>query len=179
MFSKILIPLDGSELAEAILPEAETLAKDFGAEVILLRAHALHSAPYLGESPYAMAEITHFEMEADRNYLDGIADRLRARGLVVKTIQNQGRAADVILDTAEAVKADLIAMTTHGRSGVGRWLMGSVADAVIHAAKVPVLLSRGLVRESAQPEKVSQPQPAPLIPPVTLGLALNVLNRAQ
>ncbi|NJM42262.1 MAG: universal stress protein [Anaerolineae bacterium] len=154
MFSKILIPLDGSGLAEAILPEAEVLAKDFGAEIILLRAHTPQVFPYLTDNPYALADITRYEMESARSYLDDVAARVRARGLSVKALLGEGRAADVILDTAEAVQADLIAMTTHGRSGVGRWLLGSTADAVVHAANVPVLLSRGLVRQHAQ-----SPQP--------------------
>jgi nucleotide-binding universal stress UspA family protein len=156
MFSKILIPLDGSELAEAILPEAETLAHDFGAEVVLLRVHTPQVLPYLVDSPYALADITRHESETSRAYLDDVAARLRAKGLSVKTVLNEGRAADVILDVAEAVKADLIAMTTHGRSGVGRWLLGSTADAVVHAAKVPVLLSRGLVRQQAPSEQPTE-----------------------
>jgi nucleotide-binding universal stress UspA family protein len=153
MFSKILIPLDGSDVAEAILPEVETLATDFGAEVVLLHAHTPQVFPYLTDNPYALADITRYETESGRAYVDGIATRLRAKGLSVKTIVNEGRAADVILDVAEAVRADLIAMTTHGRSGVGRWLLGSVADAVVHAAKVPVLLSRGLARQQDQSEQ--------------------------
>jgi nucleotide-binding universal stress UspA family protein len=155
MFNKILIPLDGSALAEAILPEAEALAKDFGAEIILLCAHTPQMFPYLTDNPYALADITRYEMESSRRYLDDVAARVRTKGVSVKTLLGEGRAADVILDTAEAVKADLIAMTTHGRSGVGRWLLGSVADAVVHAANVPVLLSRGLARQQAP-----SPQPA-------------------
>lgn len=157
MFNKILIPLDGSELAEAILPEAERLAKDFGAEVMLLHAHALPSAPYFMDNPYGLADAVRHERESERVYLETIANQLRAKGFSVKTVVNEGRAADVILDTAEAVKADLIAMTTHGRSGMGRWLLGSVADAVVHAAKVPVLLSRGLVRQ-----QIPSPQTQPI-----------------
>jgi nucleotide-binding universal stress UspA family protein len=153
MFKKILVPLDGSDLAEAILPEAETLAKDFGAEVVLLRAHTPQVLPYLTDNPYALADITRYETESARAYLDGVAGPLRAKGLSIKIIVNEGRAADVILDVAETVQADLIAMTTHGRSSVGRWLLGSVADGVIHAAKVPVLLSRGLVRQQAPSEQ--------------------------
>lgn len=156
MFTKILVPLDGSELAESILPQVETLARDFGAEIVLLRAHTVQSGTFLGSNPYVLADITRYECEAGHAYLDQMAAQLRAKGLSVKTILNDGRAANVILDTAEAVKADLIAITTHGRSGVGRWLMGSVADAVIHAAKVPVLLSRGLVRQHAQPEQAGE-----------------------
>ena len=156
MFTKILVPLDGSELAEAILPQVETLVRDFGAEIVLLRAHTLQSGTYLGSNPYALADITRYECEAGHAYLDQVAAQLRAKGLSVKTILNEGRAANVILDTAEAVRADLIAMTTHGRSGVGRWLMGSVADAVIHAATVPVLLSRGLIQQRSRPEQVAE-----------------------
>jgi nucleotide-binding universal stress UspA family protein len=154
MFNKILIPLDGSALAEAILPEAEALAQVFAAQIILLCAHTPQVFPYLTDNPYALADITRYEMESSRKYLDGVAARVAAKGLPVTALLGEGRAADVILDTAEAVKADLIAMTTHGRSGVGRWLMGSVADAVVHAANVPVLLSRGLARQQAQ-----SPQP--------------------
>jgi nucleotide-binding universal stress UspA family protein len=149
MFNKILIPLDGSDLAEAILPEAEALAKDFGAEIILLCAHTPQVSSYLADNPHALTDIARYEAESSRQYLDGVADRVRAKGLLAKVMLIEGRAADVILDTAEAVKADLIAMTTHGRSGVGRWLLGSVADAVVHAAKVPVLLTRGLARQQA------------------------------
>ncbi len=79
-----------------------------------------------------------------------MAAQLSKKGIAAKTLLNEGDAADVILDAAEATGADLIAMTTHGRTGVGRWLMGSVSNKVVHAARTPVLLSRGLAHQEAQ-----------------------------
>lgn len=159
MLNKLLVPLDGSTLAESILPKVETLAKDFDAEIVLVRAEAFPVPAYTTLNPYLVPNFTQGEHTLSQAYLDRIATGLREKNFKVKVVSNTGRAADVILDTAEAMKVALIVMTTHGRSGVGRWLLGSVADEVVHAAKVPVLLVRSATQQpEAKPSATQQLQ---------------------
>jgi nucleotide-binding universal stress UspA family protein len=131
MFRRILVPLDGSALAEAVLPQATELARLHGAEVVLLR---VESAP-----DYAVAQAA----EEAQHYLKGVAASLRGARVRVSTmVVLSGDAAGEILVQAELTAADLILMSTHGRSGVGRWMLGSVAEKVLRAAVTPVLLVR-------------------------------------
>ncbi|HYB74474.1 MAG TPA: universal stress protein [Candidatus Sulfotelmatobacter sp.] len=131
MFRRILVPLDGSALAEAVLPQAMELARLHGAEVVLLR---VESAP-----DYAVAQAA----EEAQHYLGDVAASLReARVRVSTMVVLSGDTAGEILVQAELTAADLILMSTHGRSGVGRWMLGSVAEKVLRAAVTPVLLVR-------------------------------------
>jgi nucleotide-binding universal stress UspA family protein len=153
MFTQILVLLDGSAFAERALPYVEELARRFGSTVLLLRATtpaemlvtppgvAPTVAPVVDPLPIMEAE----RREADA-YLRAIADRLRGAGLSVAYEQHVGHAAEVIIDRARDHGADLIAMTTHGRGGLGRLIFGSVADAVLRSAPCPVFLVR--VREA-------------------------------
>ncbi len=145
MYKKILVPLDGSALAEAALPSAQALAHCTGAEIVLVRVAPAVVYEYLVPEPMA-ASIAPEGIEANREeiqlYLDHVAAGLRREGLHVSTHYCQGPVADAILDYAQAARADLIVMSTHGRSGLARWIIGSVADRVVHAAPIPVLLIR-------------------------------------
>jgi nucleotide-binding universal stress UspA family protein len=135
---KILIPLDGSALAEAVLPRAVELARDSGAKVELLRAVEAHTIP--GVDPTA-AQIK--VVEEGEAYLRDVAGRLKAEG--VKSVETSvwyGPAAYAIVEAARLHKADLITMTTHGRSGLGRLILGSVAESVLRGTAVPILLIR-------------------------------------
>ncbi len=142
-YERVLVPLDGSDLAEAILPFAEKLAGPIDSEVILLRVvEPLAPAAALAAAGVpAPDELFLRQLEA-RRYLDEIARRLEDKGLRVRTLLGHGPAASEIVAVARSERADLIAMSTHGRGGLGRLLFGSVAEAVLRAAPVPVLLIR-------------------------------------
>ena len=151
MYNKILVPLDGSKLAECALPYAEDLAKGYGAEEVVLvsvteqvRAHT--QAPEAREV-YGLAgsDVTvtfgKKETEAQR-YLEGIADELDAKGIKARTEVLLWPPAEAIASCAERNSANIIIMSTHGRSGPSRWAYGSVADKVLRSSCVPVLLIR-------------------------------------
>ncbi len=135
MFSRILVPLDGSPLAEAILPEVMELAALHGAEVMLLRVALAHAFPGVNQTDVQVRAV-----EEAEGYLAGVQQHLEARGLLVNCAVRYGHAAGEILEHAQARGATLIAMSTHGRSGIRRWVLGSVAEAVLRASPVPVLL---------------------------------------
>jgi nucleotide-binding universal stress UspA family protein len=155
MYTRIIVALDGSELAERVLPYVEALAEKFGSAVILLRATAppeVLAASAAGTGPPLMpadrpmpvdpTPIIEAERQEAASYLGMLAGRLRRRGLAVTHEHHEGLAADVIVARARESRAALIAMTTHGRGGLGRLLFGSTADAVLRHAPCPVLLVR-------------------------------------
>jgi nucleotide-binding universal stress UspA family protein len=141
--SALLVPLDGSELAEQALPVAIRLAKLTGARLVLVRVtDTLRAAPYAGLSTNAeMAKSLAEEVQdSARSYLDGVVRSLRARGLWASWEVRAGRPVDEITRTAETTAADLIVMSTHGRGGVRRWAFGSVTTQVLHQSQTPVLI---------------------------------------
>ncbi|MBI2957560.1 MAG: universal stress protein [Chloroflexi bacterium] len=150
LFSRALLPLDGSHVGEAALPYAEELAAKMGTELVLLQVlefkYVAYGAEVGGYVPYPQEWLNAAEQSA-RTYLAGIDARLRARGLKVSWRVESGSAPDTIVQVAEKAKADFIAMSTHGRSGMGRWVMGSVADHVVHNGKMPVILVRARPEE--------------------------------
>jgi nucleotide-binding universal stress UspA family protein len=142
MYRKILVPLDGSQVAEAVLPHVESLARANESEVILLRVAVNPAYQFSMTDPSIVGVlVTDMEVEAEK-YLKGVTEQLTAHGLKVSSEIAEGGTADCILKIAEEKGVDLIAMSTHGRSGIARWLIGSVADRVVRTAKVPVLLVR-------------------------------------
>ena len=133
MYRLILVPLDGSALAERALHHAADLAQATGARLRLLRTSLVRDRPPAGT--------TEADLCGDEQaYLDERATWARGRGLAVETILCFADAADAIVDDAREHGADLIVMTTHGRGWLGRLVIGSVATAVLDAATVPVLL---------------------------------------
>ena len=136
---RIIVPLDESPLAEAILPVVAELARDREAEVILVRA----MTPY--DPAWESATSVHLDLVARaEEALRSVAARLEARGVrAVRVVVRQGDPAWAIGEAAESHGADLVAMATHGRSRLGRLLLGSVAAAVVRSVRVPVLLIRG------------------------------------
>ncbi len=131
---RILVPLDGSRLSEAIVPAAEALARDYEGELLLVRALSLEG---LAEAEAAARE------EAEQ-YLSGMAGGVRARGgAAVRWRLWYGEPDQVIANAAAREGVDLIAMSTHGRGGLSRLVLGSVAESVVRKAPVPVLLVRG------------------------------------
>ncbi len=137
MFKRILVPLDGSVLAEAILTQVTELARVHDAELVLLRVALAHAFP--GADP------TEAQLQAVREsekYLEVVEHELKEKGLRVSSVVRYGHAADEILDHAAFAGIELIAMSTHGRTGVSRWVMGSVAEKVLRASTTPLLLVR-------------------------------------
>jgi nucleotide-binding universal stress UspA family protein len=137
MFRKILVPLDGSALAEAILPQVTELAKNVGAELLLLRVAIAHVFP--GVDP--TEEEVRVVREAEE-YVEALADKLAKKGARTRRAVRYGKAAAEVIAHIAANEVDLVAMSTHGRSGLSRLVMGSVAEEVVRNAGVPVLLSR-------------------------------------
>jgi nucleotide-binding universal stress UspA family protein len=153
MFEHILVALDGSEAAERVLPHAEALAEKFGSTVTLLRAvvsaetllaQSATAGPAVGEvaPPMDPTPILEAEQSAATDYLGTLEQRLRQKGVEVSSEHPEGNASDVIVERAQALGVSLILMTTHGRSGIGRLVFGSTADAVLRHAACPVLLVR-------------------------------------
>jgi nucleotide-binding universal stress UspA family protein len=152
MYERVLIPLDGSEPAEAILPFAEQIAGPLDAELLLVRVvEPLSPIAALGTAEVVAADALFFQQAKAKRYLEDVAERLADKGLRVRTVLGLGGPAGEIVATAQAQKADLIAMTTHGRSGLGRVVFGSVAEAVLRSAAVPVLLFRMTAKSAAPP----------------------------
>lgn len=136
---KILVPLDGSDLAEAALETAIDLVNAHSAAMLLLLRAA--EAPRSPRSDRTDEQVR-VVREAER-YLSGVAAGLRESGITrVKTSIWYGPAAPTIVEAAEVEKVDLIVMSTHGRSGIGRLIFGSVAESVLHGTRTPILLVR-------------------------------------
>ncbi|MFQ5341384.1 MAG: universal stress protein [Anaerolineae bacterium] len=145
----ILVPLDGSEVAELALPYAEIWTRAFDGEVVLLRVPTLPAYVSLGPDASMLVPslLTEAYEEADA-YLANAVRKLKAKGLTVhKAAVEPGAIADTIIDFARDAGIDCIVMSTHGRSGLGRWVYGSVADRVLRGAGVPVLLVRAPGRQ--------------------------------
>ena len=140
MYKKILVPLDGSELAKKALDQAEQLAKTFNAEIILLQVvpfMPIYGSPEL-VTPLIVDEK---QKESVERYLNNLAEELKGKGLRVTSMVKTGQQVAVeIIDFAKESGADLIVMCTHGRSGFTRWVLGSVAHKVVTRAETPILL---------------------------------------
>ncbi len=150
MFQRILVPLDGSKVGEAALPYVDELVSKLPpqpkVEVTLFQAiSALTHWVVAGEASarvaYTEKELELIKREALR-YLEQAAEGLRKKGATVNIKVSVGPAADEIAKVSTEIKADLIAMSTHGRSGLSRLAFGSVTDKVLRGGKLPVLLVR-------------------------------------
>jgi len=142
MYKKILVTLDGSELAKKALPQAEKLALAFGSEIILFQVvpfMPIYGSPEL-VTPLIVDEK---QKESAEKYLQNLAEELKQKGLRVSAMVKTGQQVAVeIIDFAKEVGADLIIMCTHGRSGITRWVLGSTALKVLTRAETPILLLR-------------------------------------
>lgn len=151
MYKKVLVPLDGSELAECVLPHVETIARGCGTQsVVFLRVvepfiYMMASGWENGGSFFSGDEIERINSEnraAAKRYLDQLLSRTKYDGVNVQSAIITGKAADSIAEYATKNGVDLITIATHGRSGISRWVWGSVADRVLRSAGVPVLMVR-------------------------------------
>jgi nucleotide-binding universal stress UspA family protein len=147
MYERILVPLDGSELAESVLPHVETIARGCSVvEIILLRV--CEAPSILADYPEGkdkswekhVGRMTTNAQQQCNIYLGDIEKQLRDQGFNVRTESCLGKPAEEIVNYATKNKVDLIIMASHGRAGVSRWAYGSVADKVLRASCVPVLL---------------------------------------
>ena len=139
MYTRILLPLDGSAMAEKAVPFAVAQAERFRAQLILMRA--VEPIPY-ARSLAALEDAGQQRMEWARDYLESVATKIRERGIQVKIVVTEEAPHVAITQYAETNGVDLIALCSRGRSGRSRWLMGSVADRIVRGARVPVLLVR-------------------------------------
>ncbi|MCY3661035.1 MAG: universal stress protein [Caldilineaceae bacterium] len=139
----IVVPLDGSELAQRALPYVGRLARILSMEVLLARVVRTENPTYtetdLGFRVPAFREEVNWEAT---EYLEQIAQRLRDKGLTVRSQVLTGSAAQALVNLAHETPRNLIAMTTHGRTGLSRWMMGSVASTLVRRSGDPVLVIR-------------------------------------
>jgi len=159
MYRTLVIPLDGSELAEGVLPHVRELIRDLGSQVYLLSVAPLTKglASTVVDVPSSPANMQEEKRYEERRYVEReLTQYLRAKARQLEPVAagvqvsvRFGRPADEILAFAGEVGADLIAMSTHGRSGIRRWVFGNVTDRVLHGAACPVLLVRA---GQAQPQ---------------------------
>ncbi len=142
MYKVILVPLDGSALAEAILPHIEALAKSENAQVVLLRVPVTPANEFVSRDPTVISKVLKDTCQQAKDYIDSKVAELAQSAANVTGVVQEGSVPDTIAETAKALHADLIAMSTHGRSGLQRILMGSVAEQVVSISPVPVMLFR-------------------------------------
>ena len=148
MYKKILVLLDGSELAECVLPHVKIFIKECKVKNMLFLRVVQSTTMTLIDTENVMEDFKEIG-ELDENnksnaarYLKDIAKKFKNETTRLHTEVILGDVPSTIIDYVENNKVDLIIMATHGRSGVGRWVRGSVADKVLHASAVPVLLVR-------------------------------------
>ena len=149
-FKSVVVPLDGSELAESVLPVIAELVKNLGVEVQLFRAYQIPYNVYAGDEGFYAgnydALLTSVRDEA-AEYLEKKAADLKRLGVSkVTCVAKEGFAADKIIELGRNTADNLVAMSSHGRSGVRRWVLGSVAEAVVRHSGDPVLITRSLDR---------------------------------
>jgi nucleotide-binding universal stress UspA family protein len=150
MYHKILVPLDGSRVAESALPHAVNLAATNKAEVVLMGVTVPPQVFVVDDEDVELAREVQQDIkqakaadtERMRSYLTRQVGKLKSENVNACSVVTEGSAANSIVDFARDNGVDVIVMSTHGRSGVQRWLLGSVADRVVHAATVPVMLVR-------------------------------------
>ncbi len=142
MFNKILVCLDGSNLAEQMLPYATAVAQRFGSSVVLVQVlqvpSSLAAASAQGAESVIEEEMRRLAFES-RTYLEGVASTMRQNGITAEAVAIEGSPGDAIVEYAKAHDIDLITIATHGRKNIGRLVFGSVAEHVLKHTGIPVL----------------------------------------
>jgi nucleotide-binding universal stress UspA family protein len=141
ILSKVLVTLDGSRESEKVITYIEELATRLQMELVLLRVVDIPLHHVALRQGAGFQDTRKIESAAEL-YLRRVAKGLESKGITVKTVTKVGDTAEEIVEFAKTVKADLVAMTTHGRSGISRWYFGSVAEKVLHGGDTPLLLVR-------------------------------------
>jgi len=193
----ILVPLDGSALAEQALPYVRRLAQLLGARVRLLNVIADEQQESLMAEGIAAAYgvIDPLTTQRERGhqtlatltqhaegYLEAQAQLLRCQGIEIECDVRCGPAAEVIVEAAESWDISLIAMATHGYSGLRRWALGSVTDRVVHATARPVFVVRGATAAPAEPivlKRIMVPLDGSALAAQALPLAADIAERAR
>jgi len=148
MYPKILVPLDGSELAECVLPHVESIANGCGTnEVSFLRVVEPVYPLVTGDTGYTFTardweQIESANRTAAENYITELTGRIKYDRVKINSEVVSGRPAESITDYAAQNNIDLIVLASHGRGGISRWVFGSVADRIIRSSSIPVLLIR-------------------------------------
>lgn len=142
MYKRVVVPLDGSPVAEAIIPFILEIAGPLDLEVVLLRVVPPLVPQVVESSRHVVFEDVERRRVDAEEYLAPLAVELRDKAVRVRTEVRRGEPAIEIVGGAREAGADLIAMTTHGRSGLGRLLFGSVAESVLRHGEFPVFLMR-------------------------------------
>ncbi|HLY74820.1 MAG TPA: universal stress protein [Planctomycetota bacterium] len=171
MIERMVVPLDGSLTAEAILPQVRRLLYRNDSEIILVRA----VEPPVLENGIMLAEEA---LAAAREYILGKVERFEQQGVRVRSIVRYGSPAGVILDAAESERATMVALATHGATGLKRILFGSVAETVIRKSPVPVLLVRPFWCYELAPAGAPEQRPIRnlLVPVDGLGLIRHAMS---
>jgi nucleotide-binding universal stress UspA family protein len=141
MYQKILVPLDGSDVAECVLPHVKAIARGCGGrQLILIRVvEPLPAGMYVDLDPGTLQKAG---LEEAKQYLAKVQAELKKAGVDSEVKVVTGRAAEAIADFAQREKVDLIILATHGRTGISRWIFGSVADRLLRSSPAPVLVIR-------------------------------------
>jgi nucleotide-binding universal stress UspA family protein len=145
MYKSITVPLDGSELAECVLPHTEAIAKLCQATVELVQVIEPIALPTRGGIALDADDLKQIRLHVERdaeNYLEKISRQLNQAGIKAQSKIITGKAAESLADYIHEGNFDLIIMATHGRSGISRWIYGSVADRLLRSSSIPVLLVR-------------------------------------
>ena len=154
MIRSLLVPLDGSEFSEQGLPLASRLADASGADIHLARVHVHAPGLMVANSPFPLGGLRD-EVVQEEAYLNDVADELSSSGMAADASVLEGpRVADSLSAYAEEVGADMVLITSHGRSGMRRFWLGSVANDLVRSTSVPVFVARP-AREGAAAERVS------------------------
>ena len=146
----IIVPLDGSELAESVLPTAVKFARLLNIGMVLFRAYELPASAYYGKENHLpnYEELKNRVKEQAQDYLDKRIEAIKAEGVqTVSSVLIEGSGPNEIIDYARESPNALITMCTHGRSGVKRWVLGSVTEKVARHSGDPVLIMRGSATE--------------------------------
>lgn len=152
-YRTILVPLDGSSLAEQALKEAQTLATQLSATLQIVSViPPVENWEMVAEAstPFRIEDVGQEQLQSVTRYLQSVAERLREEGLTVQEEVDYGEPAEQILRRSESGVADLIVMCSHGRSGLLRMWLGSVAMKVMHAANVPVPMVRAVAASTEE-----------------------------
>ena len=144
MLTTLLVPLDGPGLSELVLPHVTALARTLNLEVVVVRAPFVPVSAYAAsEYEASFQEVAKARLDECRKYLNEKVEQLQASGIgKVSYVLLNGDAASEIIDMARTTPNNLVAMSTHGNSGIGRWLLGSVTDRVVRYSGDPVLVIR-------------------------------------
>src|SRR5579859_1902201 len=142
MFQRILVPLDGSARAQRALPVAARLARASGGSIILVQALSIDIDLYLVPQPTLIERVINVELAEAERYLITLASSPPLAGVPTETVALFGSAASSLLSVVHSSKADLIVLCSHGRTGMTRWALGSVAEKVARQSPVPVFVLR-------------------------------------